>query len=107
MLLSKDQDFTDALESSEALGKRLVVLEKRRRHARSGLKLFGAAFLITLIASVVAYFSKDHQTSFPWFTAPVMGLAFLQQQLAAVTAQSEIRTLLGMKKLLGFDRQMS
>ena len=105
MLLSKDQDFTDALESSDALEKRLVVLEKHRRQARSGLKLSGTAFLITLIASVVVCFSKD-QTSFPWIAAPIMGLVFLQQQLAVVAAQNEIRTLLAMKKLLGFNDRM-
>jgi ABC-type transporter Mla maintaining outer membrane lipid asymmetry permease subunit MlaE len=98
MIFSKDSEFLEALESAEAVDRRLVQLQKLRR-LHLALHIFGLlVFFFCTFVGLQGYM-KVKQTGPMPFTAMLMLLMALHQLAALVAAQNEIRTLLAFKRL--------
>ena len=102
MIFSRDRDFEEALADPVALEQRLALLQKDRKRALiMSVVLISVFCLMVFLALAVHYKTKTIGQHV--IIAPMMAFLALQQFVAVISYQNDIRTLLVFKKL----RQLS
>ena len=97
MIFSKDSEFIEALESTEAVDRRLTQLQKMRR-LHLALHILGlVVFFFCIFVGLIGYMKMKQTGPMP-FTAMLMAMMALHQLAALGAAQNEIRTLLAYKR---------
>jgi hypothetical protein len=102
MIFSRDRDFEEALADPVALEQRLALLQKDRKRALIMSVVLISVFCLSAFLALAVHY-KTKTIGQHVIIAPMMAFLALQQFVAVISYQNDIRTLLVFKKL----RQLS